>query len=207
MLLGGGIEAGIQIYQHGAVKDCKAVGGAALQGGITGGVAGFTGGANLLVTTSVSVGANVIGGAVNNTVQGKGITVKSVATDAVIGAVVGAGGNVLDKVLNKAQGAVANAENQAVAVSTAYKRPSGSVTAEQRAFVLGKPCVDCGTSAPKMVADHKTPLVKEYYQTGTIDKTKMRSIEAVQPQCPTCSAKQGAAMSKYSKEMKKANGL
>jgi len=47
----------------------------------------------------------------------------------------------------------------------------------------------------------------EYYQTGTIDQTKMRSVYAVQPQCPACSARQGAEMSKYSKEMKKANGL
>ena len=58
-----------------------------------------------------------------------------------------------------------------------------------------------------MVADHKKPLVKEYYETGTIDKKKMRSVDAVQPQCPTCSAKQGADMSRYSKEQKKALGL
>lgn len=31
----------------------------------------------------------------------------------------------------------------------------------------------------------------------------MRSLKAVQPQCEACSAQQGAAMSKYSKEMKK----
>lgn len=31
----------------------------------------------------------------------------------------------------------------------------------------------------------------------------MMSLKAVQPQCPTCSSQQGAAMSKYSKEMKK----
>ena len=121
--------------------------------------------------------------------------------------VAGVGGKVLDKVLSKAQGAVASTENQTVSVTTAYKRPSGSVTAEQRASVQGKPCVDCGTKATTMVADHKTPLVKEYYQTGKIDVGKMRSVDAVQPQCSTCSARQGAEMSKYSKEMKKANGL
>ena len=54
-----------------------------------------------------------------------------------------------------------------------------------------------------MVADHKIPLVQEHYQTGTIDLNRMRSTNAVQPQCPTCSAQQEAAMSKYSKEMKK----
>ena len=75
------------------------------------------------------------------------------------------------------------------------------------ASVQGKPCVDCGETKPTMVADHKTPLVKEHYETGTIDKTKMNSLDAVQPQCSTCSSKQGAEMSKYSKEQKKINGL
>ncbi len=45
-----------------------------------------------------------------------------------------------------------------------------------------------------------TPLVKEHYQTETIDKVKMRSNDAVQPQCPSCSSKQGAEMSQYSKK-------
>ncbi|MGN6396471.1 MAG: immunity protein Imm33 domain-containing protein [Mucilaginibacter sp.] len=45
-----------------------------------------------------------------------------------------------------------------------------------------------------MVADHKKELVKEHYETGSIDKKRMRSKDAVQPQCPTCSAKQGAEM-------------
>ena len=84
-----------------------------------------------------------------------------------------------------------------------YKRPNNATTAAQRKSVQGKPCVDCKAVGQKNVADHKTPLVKEHYQTGTIDKTRMKSLEAVQPQCPTCSAKQGAEMSKYSKEMKK----
>ncbi|MHA3046220.1 RHS repeat domain-containing protein [Riemerella anatipestifer] len=87
--------------------------------------------------------------------------------------------------------------------NTIYKRPNNAATSAQRASVQGEPCVSCGETAPKMAADHKTPLVKEHYQTGTIDKSKMKSVDAVQPQCPTCSAKQGAEMSKYSKEMKK----
>jgi hypothetical protein len=53
-----------------------------------------------------------------------------------------------------------------------------------------------------MLADHKQPLVKEYYETGKIDKVKMRKSDAVQPQCQTCSAKQGARMSRYSKQQK-----
>jgi hypothetical protein len=62
--------------------------------------------------------------------------------------------------------------------------------------------VDCGTVTPTQVADHKKPLVKEHYETGAIDKKHMRTLDAVQPQCPTCSARQGADMSRYSKGMK-----
>ena len=40
------------------------------------------------------------------------------------------------------------------------------------ASVQGKPCVDCGKVEPKMVANHKTPLMQEYYQTGKIDKAR-----------------------------------
>jgi hypothetical protein len=83
-----------------------------------------------------------------------------------------------------------------------YKRPSGATTPEQRASVQGKPCVDCGEITEKQYADHKTPLVREHYETGTIDKERMRSRDSVQPQCPTCSNKQGADMSRYSREQK-----
>ena len=72
-----------------------------------------------------------------------------------------------------------------------------------RANSLGHPPVDCGQTTDKMVANHKTPLVKEYYQTGKIDTNQMRSVDSVNSQCSTCSAKQGAEMSKYSKTMKK----
>ncbi|MCL5060922.1 MAG: hypothetical protein M1449_10845 [Candidatus Thermoplasmatota archaeon] len=92
-------------------------------------------------------------------------------------------------------------------ITKAYQRPSSATTAEQRASVQGKPCVDCGAATPKQVADHKNPLVKEYYETGKIDTTRMRSVDAIQPQCPTCSARQGAEMSRYSRQMKKELGL
>ena len=84
-----------------------------------------------------------------------------------------------------------------------YKRPNNATTAAQRRSVQGKPCVDCKATGQKNVADHKYPLVKEHYETGTIDTKQMRSVDAVQPQCPSCSSKQGAEMSKYSREMKK----
>ena len=92
-------------------------------------------------------------------------------------------------------------------ITKAYKRPSGATTKAQRQSVQGKPCVDCGAKTSKQFADHKDPLVKEYYQTGTIDKTRMRDVGSVQPQCPTCSSRQGAGLSRFSRQMKKERGL
>ena len=70
----------------------------------------------------------------------------------------------------------------------------------------GKPCVKCGVQTGKRIAGHKKALVKEYYETGGINKEEMRSLDAAQPECPTCSAKEGAEMSQYSKQQKKKNG-
>lgn len=63
-----------------------------------------------------------------------------------------------------------------------YKRPNNATTAQQRASVQGEACVTCGVKSDKMVADHKKELIKEYYETGTIDNKNMRSKDAVQPQ-------------------------
>lgn len=49
-------------------------------------------------------------------------------------------------------------------ITKPYKRPSGATTKAQRESVQGKPCVDCGATIQKQYADHKDPLVKEYYQ-------------------------------------------
>ncbi len=67
--------------------------------------------------------------------------------------------------------------------------------------------MDCGARTSKQFADHKDPLVKEYYRTGRIDKSRMRDIDAVQPQCPTCSSRQGAELSRFSRQQKKDLGL
>ena len=93
--------------------------------------------------------------------------------------------------------------DDAPVATTPYKRPSSATTPEQRASVQGKPCVDCGRTAPRMNADHKTPLVKEHYETGKVDTTRMRQANAVQSQCPTCSSRQGAELSRYSREQRK----
>jgi RHS repeat-associated protein len=79
-----------------------------------------------------------------------------------------------------------------------YKRPTGATTAAQRASVQGQPCAECGRAGPRMFADHKEALVKEYYRTGTIDRTRMKQIGAVQPHCPTCSSSEGGRMARYS---------
>jgi RHS repeat-associated protein len=91
-----------------------------------------------------------------------------------------------------------------VPITEPYTRPSNATTPNMRASVQGKSCVDCGKKAPTMIADHKTPLVKEYYETGAIDKAKMRSLDAVQPQCSNA---QGRMMQEYSKRMKAEYGL
>jgi hypothetical protein len=88
-----------------------------------------------------------------------------------------------------------------------YSRPSGSTTQAQRDSVQGKPCVKCGTLTDKQRAGHKEALVKEYYESGTIDKAKMRSLDSVRSECPRCSAKEGAEMSRYSREIKRELGL
>ena len=98
----------------------------------------------------------------------------------------------------------AGEEVPAPEVKAVYSRPSGIPTTAQRASVQGKACVDCGKLTAKQVADHKTPMVVEHYTTGSVDLQRAKSLDAVQPQCPTCSARQGADMSRYSRQMKQA---
>ncbi|MCO5249770.1 MAG: hypothetical protein M9887_12575, partial [Chitinophagales bacterium] len=95
-LIGGGIEVGKQsIRKEGSAFNWKAVGGSAVQGAVTGGVAGLTGGASLLTTATVAGGANVVGGAINRAIQGKQTTVINAIADVSIGAIFGAGGKYL----------------------------------------------------------------------------------------------------------------
>jgi hypothetical protein len=58
-----------------------------------------------------------------------------------------------------------------------------------------------------MYAGHKTALVKEHYETGTINREQMRSVDAVQSECPTCSNRGGAVLSRYSREQKALHGF
>jgi RHS repeat-associated protein len=93
------------------------------------------------------------------------------------------------------------------AITAPYKRPSNATTSLQREFVQGKPCVKCGDETSKQVAGHKKALVEEYYETGAIDKARMRSVDSIQAECPSCSAREGADMSRYSREMKAEHGF
>jgi RHS repeat-associated protein len=90
----------------------------------------------------------------------------------------------------------------------AYQRPSNATNDAQRASVQGQPCATCGNTAPRMNADHVQPLVEEFYQNeGQIDLERMKSVEAVQPQCPTCSNRQGGFLAGFARAMKKLFGL
>jgi len=88
-------------------------------------------------------------------------------------------------------------------ITAPYSRPSGAgPTAAQRAAVAGQPCVDCGAVTDNQVADHIDPLVVQYYRDGAVDVSAQRSIDAVQPHCPTCSAIQGGQLSAFGRAMK-----
>ena len=142
-IIGGGIEAGMQLYKNGKITSWKAIGGSAAQGAITGGVAGFTGGASLAVTAGVAGGANVVGGVANRAIQGKKTTATDVVVDATIGAVVGSGGKIVGNIVkkstnnltNSAKGKLGEAITQVKYAVKGYK--SG-----------GKAIVETGTKTP-----------------------------------------------------------
>ncbi|MBW8201955.1 RHS repeat-associated core domain-containing protein, partial [Flagellimonas abyssi] len=103
------------------------------------------------------------------------------------------------------------APNTKTDITKPYTRPSNATTPAMRKYVneVGEAtgCARCGSTADKYYAGHKKALVQEYYETGTINETRMRSNTAVQPECPTCSNKEGAEMSRYSKEKKEEYGF
>ncbi len=158
---------------------------------------------NILGTNSTGAGDSILNGVFNggnNLVNGDGF-----ARGNVIGEITGTiiAGEAIGAGFSRASSTIKKSPSEAPVTNQIYSRPKNATTTAQRASVQGKPCVDCGGKSKTMVADHKVPLVKEHYTTGTINKTNMHSTKAVQPQCTTCSSKQGAEMSKYSKNMKK----
>lgn len=115
-------------------------------------------------------------------------------------------GNILDTLEQWAGARRPHLGARGVSVSAtrgrADRTPPSAWTAAQRASVQGLPCVDCGAITSSQVADHITPLVQEWYETGQINTEFMHSLEAVQPQCPACSALQGGQLSWYSRAMR-----
>ncbi len=135
----------------------------------------------------------------------------AIATDGLISSVTKGAGLVDDAVsIGPKTKAAASVADKPV-ITAPYKRPSNATTPSMRKYVneVGKEsgCVKCGNKADKYFAGHKKALVEEYYETGTIDKTKMRSNNAIQPECTTCSSQEGAVMSRYSKQKKKEHGF
>ncbi len=86
-----------------------------------------------------------------------------------------------------------------------YKRPNNATTEAQRKAVNqpNAKCATCGTTQGPFVADHKTPLAIEHITTGTVDKKKMRSLNATQPQCNSCSLDQSVKVRAASKAANK----
>jgi RHS repeat-associated protein len=87
-----------------------------------------------------------------------------------------------------------------------YRRPNNATTQAQRDPVQGKPCATCGVSGQRNNADHIDPLVEQHYRGG-VDLQKMRSPNAVRPQCPSCSGQQGGYLKTFSNAMKHLFGL
>jgi RHS repeat-associated protein len=119
---------------------------------------------------------------------------------------------------NATEAALMSANNQAISsipgikfkgtpneplLTSPYQRPPGATTVQQRAAQQGLVCETCGRISSPMIANHRTPLVQEYYRTGQVDLSRARSLEAVGPHCGTCSAREGAEMSRFSREIKR----
>ena len=100
VLIGGGVETISQLYNNGHITSWRTIGGSALQGAIVGGAAGFTGGTGLLATAGVTGAANVVGGAANRRVQGRGTSLSDVGIDGAVGVAAGVGGYYLQKGLS-----------------------------------------------------------------------------------------------------------
>ena len=145
-VVGAAIEVGSQLYHSGKVTNWKAVGGSAAQGAITGGVAGLTGGASLVVSVGANAGANIVGGVVNRAIQGKGTTVKDVVVDGLVGGGVAGLGKVagkyvekgLNKLSNQAKGKLGETVTRIKYLAKGYKDEGNAVVATGRKTATGR---------------------------------------------------------------------
>lgn len=189
--------------------------------GVIGGGASSWTGVGAVVGGAVAVhGADVAGSGLSQLISGEdtsSLTSQAIQTtgvskgtaDAIDGGISIVGSGAASGIAMKAESVTkvkvnttSEAANAAPVTDKIYRRPNNATTAAQRASVQGKTCVDCGGTSTPMIANHITPLVEEHYTTGTIDLVNMRSVQAVNAQCATCSASQGGQMSAFSKLMK-----
>lgn len=145
-VIGGGVELGRQLWNNGKVTSWRAVAGSTAQGIITGGAAGFTGGASLLTTTTAATGANIVGGQTNRYIQGQSTTPNDIALDASLGAIGGMVGplvgNTLEKITdnlsNSAKGKLGELITETKYIMRGYTNQGKAVVSTGQKTVTGK---------------------------------------------------------------------
>ena len=173
-IIGGAIEVGTQLYNHGKINNWKAVGGAAAQGAITGAAAGLTCGASLVVTVGVSSASNVVGGVVNREIQGEATTASDVITDATIGGVAGsigsASGQLVKKSLNASsaatKGKIGEATTQIKYALKGYKSNGKAVVETGKRTATGRSQVAKYDFEMENVFTNKTITVESKFNTS-----------------------------------------
>ena len=162
-IIGGGIEAGMQLYKNGKITSWKAIGGSAAQGAITGASAGFTGGASLVVTAGVAGGANVVGGLANRAIQGKKTTATDVVVDATVGTAFGAGGKYLGNFTDSKKlfnSMTATSKNGMSSIGRALQKHSGRVgSVFEGVKYSGKTATKDGLNIVKDILKSKKQLI------------------------------------------------
>jgi RHS repeat-associated protein len=135
-VIGGAIELGTQLYK-GEPVNLRAVAGATVRGAIVGGTAAATGGLSLGVVALGGAAGNVVGGALDNKIQGKAITSESIAKDAISGGLSAAGGAIAGKFINS---------NVTAKITTPQSGYVTSHTLEGGKVVFSKGLSNSGTS-------------------------------------------------------------
>ena len=187
-LFGGGIELGRQLWNDGKVTSWKAVGGSALQGGITGGAAGFTGGASLAATAGAAGAANVAGGTANRAIQGQETTAGDVILDATIGGALGAVGKVVgnavsgavDDLSNAAKGKLGETLTTVKYGAQGYKDGGKAVVETGKRTATGKPQVAKYDHSMTQVGTGKQLTVESKFNTSNLTPNQRAAVGNVQ---------------------------
>ncbi len=181
--VGGGVEIASQLIQNGEVTDWGAVGGASIQGGITGGVAGLTGGSSLLVTSTASVAANVTGGALSNVVQGKEVTVQSVTKDAIAGAAGPLAGKVVasgvNKLPNGIKGKIGEVATEAKYLAKGYVSKGKAIVATGQKTPTGKIQVAKYDHNMKQILTGKKLTVESKFNSSSLTANQRAAADKV----------------------------